>query len=128
MQSAWTGLSHFWLTYDASRTRSLAHAYRLRNIGFNPFLMAIAFARTLLIFVRERPNVIITNGAEIAIPAVFIGRVLGCRIVFIEVWTRVRLPTLTGRLVYPLCDEFFVMWPDLLESYGPKGRFDGGLI
>jgi UDP-N-acetylglucosamine:LPS N-acetylglucosamine transferase len=121
-------MSHFWLTYDAPRTRLLPHAYLMRNIGFNPLLMAIAFARTLLVFARERPNVVITDGAEIAIPAVLIGRSFGCRIVFVEVWTRVRLPTLTGRIVYPLCDAFFVMWPGLLESYGPKARYEGGLI
>jgi UDP-N-acetylglucosamine:LPS N-acetylglucosamine transferase len=100
----------------------------MRNIGFNPLLMAIGFARTLLVFARERPTVVITDGAEIAIPAVLIGRALGCRIVFVEVWTRVRLPTLTGRIVYPLCDAFFVMWPELLQSYGPKARYEGGLV
>jgi UDP-N-acetylglucosamine:LPS N-acetylglucosamine transferase len=128
LQPAWAGFSHFWLTYDAPRTRSLPGAYRLRNIGFNPILMTVALVRTLLVFARERPNVIITDGAEIAIPAVLIGRALGCRIIFVEVWTRVRLPTLTGRIVYPLCDAFFVMWPELLESYGPKARYEGGLI
>ncbi len=128
LRPAWAGMSHFWLTYDAPRTRSMERAYRMRNIGFNPILMVIAFARMLLVFARERPNVIITDGAEIAIPAVFIGRALGCRIVFVEVWTRVRLPTLTGRIVYPFCDVFFVMWPELLDSYGPKARCEGGLV
>jgi UDP-N-acetylglucosamine:LPS N-acetylglucosamine transferase len=128
IQSAWARMSHFWLTYDSARTRLLPHAYRMRNIGFNPLLMAIGFARTLLVFARERPTVVITDGAEIAIPAVLIGRALGCRIVFVEVWTRVRLPTLTGRIVYPLCDAFFVMWPELLQSYGPKARYEGGLV
>jgi hypothetical protein len=50
------------------------------------------------------------------------------RIVFVEVWTRVRLPTMTGRIVYPLCDAFYVMWPDLLDEYGSKARFEGGLL
>src|SRR6185295_3201632 len=114
--------SLFWLTYDAPRTRSLPGAYRLRNIGFNPLLMAVSFVRILLIFARERPNVILTDGAEIAIPAVLIGRALGCRIVFVEVWTRVNVPTLSGRMLYPFCDAFFVMWPELLKAYGPKAR------
>jgi beta-1,4-N-acetylglucosaminyltransferase len=106
----------------------MAHAYLMRNIGFNPVLMMVGFVRTLLVFARERPNVVITDGAEIAIPAVVIARAIGCRIVFVEVWTRVRLPTLSGRIVYPLCDAFFVMWPELLESYGPKARCEGGLV
>jgi beta-1,4-N-acetylglucosaminyltransferase len=121
-------MRHFWLTYDAPRTRTLDRAYRMRNIGFNPLLLGIAFVRTAWIFARERPDVIITNGAEIAIPAVVIGRLFGVPIVFIEVWTRVRLPTLTGRIVYPLCDAFYVMWPELLEAYGSKARYEGGLL
>jgi UDP-N-acetylglucosamine:LPS N-acetylglucosamine transferase len=128
LSSAWEGMRYFWLTYDAPRTRTLENAYLLKNIGFNPVLLLIAFFRTAWIFARERPDVVITNGAEIALPAVLIGRVLGLPVVFIEVWTRVRLPTMTGRLVYPLCDAFYVMWPDMLEAYGPKARYAGGLL
>lgn len=128
LSSAWQGMRYFWLTYDAPRTRTLKRAYRLKNIGFNPLLLGIAFLRTAWIFARERPNIIITDGAEVALPAVLIGRVLGLRIVFVEVWTRVRLPTLTGRIVYPLCDVFYVMWPELLEEYGSKARYEGGLL
>ncbi len=121
-------MRHFWVTYDAPRTRTLERAYRLRNIGFNPVLLGLAFLRTAWIFAHERPDLIISDGAEIALPAVFIGRMVGIRIVFIEVWTRVRLPTLTGRIVYPLCDAFYVMWPELQEAYGSKARYAGGLL
>jgi beta-1,4-N-acetylglucosaminyltransferase len=128
LSSAWDGMRHFWLTYDSPRTRPLEPAYRLRNIGFNPVLLAIAFFRTAWIFARERPDVVVTDGAEIALPAVLIGRALGLRIIFIEVWTRVRLPTLTGRIAYPLSDAFFVLWPELLAAYGPKAQYEGGLL
>jgi UDP-N-acetylglucosamine:LPS N-acetylglucosamine transferase len=128
LSPAWDGLSHFWITYDAPRTRVLPRSYLLQNIGFNPIRLALAFGRLVWIFKRERPSVVLTDGAEIALPAVVIGRILGCRIVFVEVWTRVRLPTLTGRLVYPLCDAFFVMWPELLAAYGSKARYEGGFL
>jgi UDP-N-acetylglucosamine:LPS N-acetylglucosamine transferase len=128
LSSAWEGMDHFWVTYDAPRTRALHRAYRLRNIGFNPFWMAVAFMRLVAIFGKERPTVVLTDGAEIAIPAALIGRFLGCRIMFVEVWTRVRIPTLSGRIVYPFCDAFFVMWPEMLESYGHKARYVGGLL
>jgi beta-1,4-N-acetylglucosaminyltransferase len=128
LNSAWRGLSHFWLTYDAPRTRKLERAYRIRNIGFNPVLLLIAFLRTAWIFARERPDVVITDGAEIALPAVLIARVLGLPIMFLEVWTRVRMPTLTGRIVYPFADEFYVMWPDMLDTYGAKARYEGSLL
>lgn len=121
-------MSTFWLTYHSARTAELANAYRMRNIGFNPLLLLGALFRIAVIFARERPNVVITDGAEIAIPAMLIGRMMGCRIVFVEVWTRVRMPTLTGRIAYRLADAFFVMWPELLQAYGPKARYEGGFL
>ena len=128
LSTAWDDMDHFWVTYDAPRTRALDRAYLLRNIGFNPFLMAKALLSIVRIFAIERPAVLITDGAEIAIPAVLVGRLLGCRIIFVEVWTRVSMPTMSGRIVYPFCHGFFVMWPEMLESYAPKAGYVGGLL
>jgi beta-1,4-N-acetylglucosaminyltransferase len=37
------------------------------------------------------------------------------RITFVESVCRVKTLSLTGRLVYPLVDRFFVQWPELHE-------------
>lgn len=128
LQEAWAGREVFWITYDAPRTRQLRHAYRLRNIGTNPWLMLVATVRVAAILLRERPGLLISTGAEIAIPTFYIARLLGIRTIFIEVWTRVRRPTGTGRLVYPVSDRFFVQWPELRPRYGRRARFVGGLL
>lgn len=128
LQDAWADLDVFWITYDAPRTRGLARAYRLRNIGLNPWLMLVATVRVAAILLRERPQLIVSTGAEIAIPAFYLARVLRIRTVFIEVWTRVRQPTRTGKLVYPVADRFFVQWPELVERYGRRARFAGSLL
>ncbi len=128
LQDAWAGNEVFWITYDAPRTRTLSAAYRLPNIGLNPLKMFWATCRILAILVRQRPNLIISTGAEIAIPAFYLAHILGIATIFIEVWTRVHRPTRTGRLVYPVADRFFVQWPQMLEAYGPKAQFDGALL
>ena len=71
---AWRGAESFWITYRSSRTISMSQAYLLTNIGLNPFRMAMATVRIAWILFRERPDVSISNGAEIAIPAFLPGQ------------------------------------------------------
>ena len=60
---------------------------------------------------RYKPDVILSTGAALAVPFFVVGRLLGVRLVYVESFTRVQRPALTGRLVYPLTDAFFVQWP-----------------
>lgn len=125
---AWQGADCFWITYRSKRTVDMPRTYLLTNIGVNPVRMAIATVRIALILLRERPDAMISTGAEIAIPALYLAHLMGARTIFVEVWTRVRRPTGTGRLVYPVADHFLVQWPELLERYGPKARFEGAIL
>jgi beta-1,4-N-acetylglucosaminyltransferase len=128
LSEAWRDLDTFWITYTSARTTSLPRAYLLTNIGTNPVRMAVATLKIARILLRERPAVMVSTGSEIAIPAFYLARLLRIRTVFIEVWTRVERPTGTGRLVYPVADEFLVQWPQMLERYGPKAVYAGTLL
>ena len=119
----------FFLTYDNQRTRLIPYTkYLIANIGYNYLLMAIAFVRIFFIFLRERPDVIISTGAEVAIPAFYIGKLFGAYCIFIELWAAIYAPTQTGKWLYPIADEFYVQWESLLPHYGPKARFRGTII
>lgn len=61
---------------------------------------------------RRRPDVILSTGAALALPFFLIGRLHGCRTVYVESFTRTRGLSLTGRLVYPIAAKFFVQWPE----------------
>ena len=60
---------------------------------------------------RRRPDVILSTGAALAVPFFVIGRLHGCRLVYVESLTRTRGLSLSGRMVYPLASVFFVQWP-----------------
>ena len=77
---------------------------------------------------RERPDVVISLGAEIAIPFIYVGRLMGIKTMYIESWCRVENLSRTGRLVYNVAHVFWVQWPELLESCGPKAEYNGGVI
>jgi UDP-N-acetylglucosamine:LPS N-acetylglucosamine transferase len=121
----------FLVTYRCERTEKLDFVqskYLLPYIGTNFWRMAEAFLRALLILWRERPDVVLSTGSEIAIPFLWLGKLLNVKTVYIECSCRVRTRSGTGQLVYPVVDLFLVQWPSLLGVYGPKARYEGGLV
>jgi len=52
---------------------------------------------------------------------------MGKKLIYIEVFDRVDKPTLTGRLVYPIVDEFIVQWEEQLKVY-PKAKNFGSIF
>jgi UDP-N-acetylglucosamine:LPS N-acetylglucosamine transferase len=133
-EALWPAFSEhecFLVTYRCERTERFDLVQRkhlLQNIGANPWRMAKAFVRAILILSRERPDVVLSTGSEIAIPFLWIGKLLGVRTVYVESWCRIRTRSGTGPLVYPAVDLFLVQWPDVLDFYGSKARYEGGLV
>jgi len=84
--------------------------------------------KAMVILLRERPDVVLSIGAEIAIPFLWFGKLMGAKTVYIESWCRVNTKSLTGPLVYPIVDLFLIQWPSLANEYGPKAKYFGGLI
>jgi len=76
---------------------------------------------------REKPDLIISTGAGISVPFFYVGKLLGSKLVFIEVYDRIDSPTLSGRLVHPLVDAFILQWEEQKKFY-PKGRVLGRLL
>lgn len=66
----------------------------------------------------NRPDIIFSTGAGLAVPFFVLGRVLGIHTVFLEVYDRIDTRTLTGRLVRPFCSEFLLQWPEQQAVYG----------
>jgi beta-1,4-N-acetylglucosaminyltransferase len=102
-------------------------AYFLQNIGTNPWRMFLAYIWAPSVLLAERPDAVVSLGAEIAIPFLCWARLLGIRTLFIESWCRVENFSLTGRLVYPVVDAFWVQWPQLLKKGGAKVSFHGAI-
>ena len=128
LKEAFEGHETFFITYDSVRTRQLKHKYLLRNIGTNPLLMARAAIATFRILRRERPELIVSTGSEIAIPAFYFAKLFRIKSIFIETWTRIDRPTGTGKIVYPVSDVFLVQWERMLSKYGKKARYEGAVL
>jgi UDP-N-acetylglucosamine:LPS N-acetylglucosamine transferase len=121
----------FFATYHSAREDEvcrLAPAYFIDNIGTSPWRMVKACFWALSILLRERPYVVASLGAEIALPFMYLAKIMGIKTIYIESWCRVENLSLTGRLVYPIVDEFWVQWPQLLKTCGPKAEYHGAVV
>jgi hypothetical protein len=127
----WSQLPRRWVTFDKPDSRSLlagedvdwAYHPTTRNL---PNLVR----NTLLawrVVRRERPSLIVSDGAGVALPFFLLGRVLRIPSTYIEVYDRIDTPSLTGRLCYRLCDTFVLQWDEQRKSY-PNGTVIGRLL
>ncbi len=128
LQDAFADCDTFYFCYDADTTRALPNAYRVPNKPLNPYAFLLNLVRLIRIFRRERPDAIVSTGAEIAIPAAIVGKAFRIPLIYIECGAQVATPSTTGRLLYYVADRFYVQWPELLPAYGPCARFVGSLI
>ena len=77
---------------------------------------------------KEKPDVILSMGAGPVVPFAIVGRLLfRTRVVFVETFTRVDYPSMTGRIMYRLSHEFYYQGRRL-ERFFPGGKYVGGLL
>ncbi len=123
LKPIWKNSERFWVTFDKVDANSILknekvyHCHfptnrNLKNLIKNTFL-------AIKILKKEKPNLIISSGAAIAIPFFWLGKLRGAKTVYIEVFDRINKSTLTGKLVYPVTDKFIVQWEEMQKVY-PK--------
>lgn len=62
---------------------------------------------------REKPDVILTTGAAVAIPMCVIGKLFRKKVIYIESFARMTTPNKTGLLIYKFADLFIIQWEAL---------------
>ena len=96
-----------------------------REIFFLPKMISNTI-KSLSIYIKEKPQIIICTGALSTVPFCIISKIFNSRLIFIESFAKVYTGSLTGRMMYLFADEFYVQWEEMLEIY-PKAKFKGGV-
>lgn len=78
------------------------------------------------IFIKEKPDIVISTGALSTIPICIISKFFRRKLIFIESFAKTNSPTLTGKLLYKFADKFYVQWEDMKKIY-PKAICEGGI-
>ena len=76
---------------------------------------------------KEKPDLIISSGAAVAVPFFYLGKMVGAKLIYIEVFDRIDKPTMTGKMVYPIVDKFIVQWEEMKKVY-PKAVNFGSIF
>lgn len=123
------------VTEKLSYTKDLSKKYPVSYLmyGARNYLLKYIFKflyncmKSLAIFLKIKPDVIITTGAHTAVPMCYIAKLFGKKVIFMESFAKTKTPTLSGRIVYPIADVFIIQW-EALKKFYPKGIYLGGGI
>lgn len=131
LEPSWRELQTTWVTLPGADVDYLLHDRQV-VLGFGPTNRSVSnLLRNLRVAWRtiraERPDVILSTGAGLAVPFFLIGRLHRCRCVYVESLTRIHRLSLSGRVVYPLASAFFVQWPDAARGRR-KAIYAGSLL
>lgn len=114
----WKDKNRFWVTFDKEDARSLLEGEKVYPCYFptNRSIKALIKNTKIAwdVLHKEKPDLIISCGAAVAVPFFYIGKMMGAKLVYIEVFDRIDKPTMTGKMVYPRTRLRLVM--DLQEN------------
>lgn len=132
----------FLVTYDGKSTRGLQDSlsmkvHLIRNLYSNRVqkllwfwlfltMFVVAFEELKILF-KDKPQVIISDGSEIAIPIFYMAKLFRKHTIFIETIGRPEGLSGTGKIVYPVTDLFLVQWEETAERYR-KARYEGYVL
>ena len=117
----WESKDHFWVTFDKEDARSILKDEKMYPCYYptNRSIKALVINSFLAwkVLRKEKPDLIISAGAAVAVPFFYIGKLFGAKLVFIEIFDRIDKGTLTGKMVYPIADKFIVQWEEQKQVY-----------
>lgn len=102
--------------------------FKKDHLGFNPFRYLSTMISLVKIFKREKIDLIVTNGAQLSIPAVIGAKLAGIKTLFIDTVIRVKTPNWSARASYFFSDIFLVQHKSMARKYGRKARYAGGIV
>lgn len=88
------------------------------------FIYFFNIIKSMAIFLKQRPDIVITTGTHTAVPMCYIAKIFKKKVIYIETFANRSSKTLAGKVVYPIADVFVVQWPEMVKLY-PKAEYWG---
>lgn len=95
-----------------------------KNKILYPFILLANCFISLYLYIKTRPQIVITTGTHTAGPMCCIAKILGSKVIYIETFANRNTKTATGKLLYYVADTFVVQWEEMLKIY-PKAKYWG---
>lgn len=130
LEGAWQGKRHYFVSDARSNAIALQKREKVYFVSCprrNPLKFVLNFFQSLGIFLREKPDIVISTGADTAIATCLIAKLFRRKVIFIESFCRVKEPSLSGKVMYRLADLFLVQWKENLRFF-PKAEYAGSVF
>lgn len=88
--------------------------------------MFINGLKAIYIWVREKPDFVITTGTMVAYPFYLLSIICRKKFIFIETFGRADMPTVAGKMMEKHSDLFIVQWESQVKHY--KKAIYGGCL
>ena len=102
--------------FETPRTKYFMKQTDLKDKFMVP-KMIVNSARALVIWIKERPDFIITTGTMVAYPFYLLAVLFHKKFIFIETFGRANMPTEAGKKMEKHSDLFIVQWESQKKFY-----------
>jgi len=102
------GGARFYVIPDANRSRKLSLLWQA--------------ASTVVLVMRERPDVVVTTGASLGYFAMVMGKLFGARTIWIDSIANAEEMSLSGRRAGRFADLWLTQWPELDREHSSGKR------
>jgi UDP-N-acetylglucosamine:LPS N-acetylglucosamine transferase len=120
MKTVFGKYPHYFVTFERPNSLELAKKEKTFFVECpkrNLLKFIKNFFQSLKIFLKEKPDLVVSTGADAAVATCLIAKLFGKKIVFIESFARVKELSLSGKIIYPFADLFLVQWKQLTNKY-----------
>lgn len=122
LRSFWQAHDRVWVTHEGADTKILEEwdeqvhwiPYQAPRDGIQ---LVKNLGKTWHILRHESPDLVLSTGASVAVNFSYLSKLMGKRLIFVESVSRSSRLSMSGRMVYPICDDFYVQWPELEQRY-----------
>lgn len=92
--------------------------YSTRSKIFSYFFKyTFVIVKSIFLFIKIRPDVIVSTGTHTAVPICYFSKIFGKKIIYIETYANITRKTITGKILYPISNLFIVHWKSMKELY-----------
>lgn len=124
--------SYVLVTEKTDVTKNMTEKYNMEYLTYcsrqywlsYPFKEGWNVIKSMWLYIKHRPKVVVTTGTHTAVPMCYIARLFGSKVIFIESFAKRTSPTMSGKLVYPVATTFVVQWESMKKFY-PKAEVWG---
>ncbi|NET11246.1 MAG: UDP-N-acetylglucosamine--LPS N-acetylglucosamine transferase [Symploca sp. SIO2B6] len=128
LKQFWSQHERVWVTDLKQDTQMIAGKEKVYWLPYQAprdlFAIVKNFPATMRILRQEQPAMVICTGASLAINFAIAAKLTRHKFIYIESISRSKDLSISGKIVYPIADEFYVQWQQLTAKY-PKALFKG---